>query len=133
MPEALINDWAALGRFSTQGIGGAMGCAVHRSVVQQYVKAWLRERGCLPTGMHRAEGTFQGQTIRFATVFPGKASAALAANGKRLCCDEVWGPPPVVQEGAFGRARRAYRGSPDRARLRAWLLQQVEDALGERE
>lgn len=121
--------YAELGRFSTVAIGGAFGVAVRRSIVRQYVRAYLVEHGRFPVGPHVARGSWQGKRISFETRFPGKAGAALAAFGHRLTRDEALGLPPVAREGAFARAKRQYLESQDRDRLRAWLLQQAEEAL----
>ena len=125
----LAGPYARLGRYSVQGIGGAMGAAMRRTYVSMYVRDYLRAHGRFPVGRHQAHGTYGGSGIRFDVVFPGKGMAALFAAGHRMTVDEVWGMPQSAQDGAFGRARREYRQSPERNRLRAWLLEQIEGAL----
>lgn len=124
-----VDVYARLGIFSTSGIGGAMGCAIRGGIVRKYVHAYLCEHGRFPFGLHTVSGTYGKATIRFDVRFPGRASAALAASGRRFAREDLWGLHPQSQEGAFRRARQDYRQSTERNRLRAWLLLQVEEAL----
>jgi hypothetical protein len=121
--------WAALGRFSTTAIGGAYGVAIRRDVLRQYVRFYLRAHGYFPTGRQMALGSHRNHPIRFEVRFPGKAFSALAAFGHRLAREEVWGPYPSDREHAFVRTRRDYWQSPERARVRAWLVEAIKTAL----
>jgi hypothetical protein len=76
-----------------------------------------------------AWGHHRNHPIRFEARFPGKAFSALAAFGHRLAPEEVWGPYPSEREHALLRARRDYWQSPERARLRAWLVETIKTAL----
>ncbi len=129
--DVRASSWAALGLFDTTAIGGAMGVAIRYGILRRYVRAYLCEHGRYPTGRHKVRGTWKESRIAFEARFPGKATAALAAHGRRLSRHDLWGLDTGEKENSFRRARKEYRDSADRPKLRAWLLRQIEQAMRE--